>query len=78
MHLSNRYSSITMISLKNILEQKICVDNYSRTAVYFERFSVVLGHSPKASSAKHLLVKKACFKKMTFNFGPWNFQYLRN
>ena len=33
----------------------------SCNAVYFERFSVVLGHFPKASSAKHLLVTKSSF-----------------
>ena len=32
-----------------------------RYALYFERFSIVLGHFPKASCAKYLLVAKATF-----------------
>ena len=35
--------------MSSIHENKIYAHIYSRTAVYFERFSVVLGHSPKAS-----------------------------
>ena len=33
----------------------------SCNAVYFERFSVVLGHFPKASWAKHLMAIKSSF-----------------
>ena len=33
----------------------------SCNAAYFQRFSVVLGHFPKASCAKHLLVTKSSF-----------------
>ena len=42
MHLGNRYSSLTRIVLQNIRDnKKICANNYSDTAVYFERFCVV-------------------------------------
>ena len=63
MHLGNRYSSLTRIVLQNIRDhKKICAHNYSDTAVYFERFCVAcLGHVPKASCVKHLLVTKASF-----------------
>ena len=54
--------SHTRITLWNIRDnKKIFAHNYSRTAVYFERFSVVLGHFPKAFCAKHLLVTKESF-----------------
>ena len=58
--------SVTISSLTKILfyireYKKICAHNYSRTAVYFERFSVVLGHSPKACCPKHLIVEKGRF-----------------
>ena len=62
MHLGNRYGSLTGIPLLNIREsKKIYAYNYLRTAVYFQRFSVVLGHSPKAFCAKPLLVTKTSF-----------------
>ena len=41
--------------------KQICAHNYSRTAMYFERFSVALGNFLKALCAKHLLVTKASF-----------------
>ena len=41
--------------------KQICAHNYSHTTVYFERFSIVLGHFPKAPCAKHLFVTKANF-----------------
>ena len=62
MYFGNRYSSLTGIALSNIRENKqICAHNYSRTAVYFERFSVILGYFLKASNAKHIMVTKASF-----------------
>ena len=62
MHLGNRYRSPTRITLQNMREyKKICAHNHSCTTVYFERFSVVLGHFIKASCAKNLLVTKASF-----------------
>ena len=51
--------------------KKICVQNYSRIDVHFERFSVVLGLSSKASSTKFFGYKSK-WKKMSLNFGPWN------
>ena len=60
MHLGNRYSSLTRIVFC-IYEIRKFVHNYSRTAVYFERLSVVLGHFPKTPYAKHFLVTKASF-----------------
>ena len=39
----------------------MCARNYLRSAVYFETFSAVLGHFPKASCSKHLLVTKLSF-----------------
>ena len=79
MHLGNRCSSLIRIVLQNIREyKKICVHNYPRTAVYFERFSVVFEHSPKASCAKHFWLQKQFFKKMSLNVDPWDFQHLRN
>ena len=58
----NRYSSFTRIALWNIRDnKKIRAQNYSRTVVHFERFSVVLGHFPNASCCKQLLVTKASF-----------------
>ena len=44
-------------------------------AVYFERYSVVLGHFPKASCAKHLLVTISSFLRKytsTLVFGIFN------
>ena len=61
MHLGNRYNSLTRLVLWSIRENKIYAHICSRTAVYFERFSVVLGYSPKASCTEHLLVTKANF-----------------
>ena len=80
MHPGNRYNSHTRLDLWNIRDnKKICAHNYSRTAVYSERFSVVLGPFPKASCAKYFLVTKArILDKTSLNFGPWNFQHLRN
>ena len=52
--------------------KKICAQNYSGTNVYFERFSVVLGLSWKASSTKLFGYKSRFLKKMSLNFGPWN------
>ena len=49
MHLGNEYNSLTRLILSSIHENKIYARIYSRIAVYFERFSVVLRHSPKAS-----------------------------
>ena len=76
MHFSNRCSSLTRIALQNIQDnKKICAHNYSHTAVCFQRFSVVLGHFPKASCAKHVLVTKASFfRKLasTLAFGIFN------
>ena len=40
---------------------KIWAHRYSRTVFYIERFSVVLGHFPKESCAKYLLVTIAGF-----------------
>ena len=43
--------------------------------MYFERVSVVLGYSPKASCAKHLLVTKASFVRIqasTWALGIFN------
>ena len=60
-HLGNRYSSLTYSSLFCIYEIRKFVHNYSRTAGYFERFSVVLGHFLKAPCAKHFLVAIASF-----------------
>ena len=43
MDVGNRYGSLSKIALSNTQEnKKICAHNYSRTAVYFERFSVDL------------------------------------
>ena len=45
-------------------------------AVCFERFSVVLGHFPKASCAKHLLLTKSIFLRKWASilvFGIFNF-----
>ena len=61
MHLGNRYSSLARIALNIQDSKEICTHNYSRTAVYVKRFSVVLRHFQKASCAKHLLVTKASF-----------------
>ena len=62
MHFGNRDNSLTRTAWQNIRDnKKICAHNYSHTAVYFERFSVVLGHSQKTCCAKHLLVTKAGF-----------------
>ena len=62
MFFGNRYSSFTRIALWNIRDNnKIRAQNYSRTDVYFERFSVVLGHIPNASCCKQLLVTKTSF-----------------
>ena len=41
--------------------KNICTHNYSRTAVYIEKFPVVLEHFPKTACAKHLLVTTAIF-----------------
>ena len=41
--------------------KKVWAHSYSRTALCFGRFPVALGHFPRASCAKHLLVKKASF-----------------
>ena len=49
MHLGNEYNSLTRLILSSIHENKIYARIYSRIAVDFERFSVVLRHSPKAS-----------------------------
>ena len=58
-----------MIALQNIWDnKKICAHNYSRTAMYFQKFSVVFGHFPKASCGKHFLVTKASFlRKLASN-----------
>ena len=61
MHLVNGYNSLTRLVLESIRENKIYAHTYSCTDVYFERFSVVLGHSPKVSCTEHLLVTKAHF-----------------
>ena len=59
MHLGNRYSSLTRIVLYNIRDnKKICAHNYSDTAVFVLS---VLGHFPKTSCVKHVLVKKGSF-----------------
>ena len=72
MHLGNRYS----LASYNIQEnKKTCAHNYSRTAVYFERVSAVLGHFPKAFYAGY---KSKFLKIMSLNFGSSNFQNLRN
>ena len=49
MHLGNGYNSLTRLILSSIHENKIYARIYSRIAVYFERFSIVRRHSPKAS-----------------------------
>ena len=41
--------------------KKICAHNYSRTTVYFKKFSVVLENFLKVYCAKHLLVTTASF-----------------
>ena len=64
MHLGNRYSSLTRIVLQNIRDnKKICANNYSDTVLCILKGFVlsVLGHFPKTSCVKHLLVTKASF-----------------
>ena len=62
MHLGNLNSSLIRIALQKTQgNKKICTDNYSRTGVYFERFSVVLRHFLKVPCVEHLLVTKATF-----------------
>ena len=40
--------------------------------MYFERFSVVLRLSSKASSTKLFGYRSKFLKEMSLNFGPWN------
>ena len=48
----------------------------SCNAVYFERFSVVLGHFLKASYAKHLLVTKSSFlRRRAFENELWSLEF---
>ena len=64
MHPGIQYSSITRITIMNIRDNKtIYAHNYSCTTVYFERITVLLGHFPEASCARHLLVTRASFQR---------------
>ena len=48
-------------------KREMCAHNYSCSAVYFERFSIVLWHFPMASSARDLLVLKIYAKDLLNN-----------
>ena len=52
---------MTYSSLSCIHEIRKFVHNFSRTALYFERFLVTLGDFLKAPCTKHFLVTKAIF-----------------
>ena len=70
MHLGNRYSSFTYSSLFCIYEIRKFVHSYSRTAVYFERFSAVF-FSEGTLCQTFFGYKSRFLKKLSLNFSPW-------